>query len=440
MVGWSANGTRALANRPVASQTQTNPPNKNLSFQSKIQLMSKTIASFFKGDPVIWVIYFFLCIISLIEVFSAASTLAYESGSFWMPLVKQAAFLTAGTIVVLVVHNVHYRFFKTFPLLFLGGGIVFSIVMYASGARTNEAARWVDLGFVQFQPSELLKLGMMAAAANILASNQREHGADPTAFKHIVGILLVCFALIFSENFSTAGILAAAVFILMFIGRVPLKQLGALMGVGMIALSVVAALVMIPDKDSKIYDTSGFHRFQTWRTRVEKFTTESDSVTPATYDIVNNRQVAHANIAIASSNIVGRIPGNSVERDFLSQAFSDFIFAIIIEEMGIEGALVVVSLYVILLFRAGRIAARCERNFPAFLAMGLALLMVLQAMTNMMVAVGLIPVTGQPLPLISRGGTSTLITCLYFGILLSISRYARRTEHPQHTNFDDPDE
>jgi cell division protein FtsW len=149
-------------------------------------------------------------------------------------------------------------------------------------------------------------------------------------------------------------------------------------------------------------------------------------VAPQDVDLNKDAQVAHANIAIASSNVVGKGPGNSVERDFLSQAFSDFIYAIIIEEMGIEGAIFVAMLYIILLFRTGRIANRCENSFPAFLAMGLALLLVTQALFNMCVAVGLAPVTGQPLPLISKGGTSTIINCVYVGVILSVSRSAKK--------------
>ena len=147
--------------------------------------------------------------------------------------------------------------------------------------------------------------------------------------------------------------------------------------------------------------------------------------TPQKYDLDKDAQVAHANIAIVSSNIIGKGPGQSVERDFLSQAFSDFIFAIVIEELGIIGAVFVVFLYVILLYRAARIAGRCENNFPAFLVMGLSLLLVVQATFNMMVAVGLAPVTGQPLPLISKGGTSTIINCAYIGAILSVSRSAK---------------
>ena len=153
-----------------------------------------------------------------------------------------------------------------------------------------------------------------------------------------------------------------------------------------------------------------------------------EEVPPEKFDLDKDAQVGHANIAIASSNVIGQGPGNSVQRDFLSQAFSDFIYAVIIEETGIIGAVFVAMLYVVLLFRTGRIANRCENNFPAFLAMGLALLLVTQALFNMCVAVGLVPVTGQPLPLISKGGTSTIINCVYMGAIISVSRTAKKAE------------
>ncbi|MDE7085735.1 MAG: FtsW/RodA/SpoVE family cell cycle protein, partial [Prevotella sp.] len=166
-----------------------------------------------------------------------------------------------------------------------------------------------------------------------------------------------------------------------------------------------------------------FHRADTWKSRILKF--RKDEVSPQDYDLDKDAQVAHANIAIVASGIVGKGPGQSVERDFLAQAFSDFIYAIIIEELGIIGATFVVFLYIILLYRCARIASRCENNFPAFLVMGLGLLLVIQATFNMMVAVGLAPVTGQPLPLISKGGTSTIINCAYIGAILSVSRSAK---------------
>lgn len=233
---------------------------------------------------------------------------------------------------------------------------------------------------------------------------------------------------------------------MMIIGRIPKAQLGKLLGLAIASGAIVIATVMLVGKDKN--QSTGdntltenikkeekepgsieklFHRADTWKSRIDKFLNHKD-VVPEDVDLDKDAQVAHANIAIASSNIVGKGPGNSVERDFLSQAFSDFIYAIIIEEMGITGAVFVVFLYIILLYRVGSIANRCENNFPAFLAMGLAILLVTQALFNMLVAVGLAPVTGQPLPLISRGGTSTVINCLYVGIILSISRSAKKKD------------
>jgi cell division protein FtsW len=176
------------------------------------------------------------------------------------------------------------------------------------------------------------------------------------------------------------------------------------------------------------------HRFATWKNRIDK-KLNSKHVAPADYDLDKDAQVAHANIAIVGSNIIGKGPGKSVERDFLPQAFSDFIFVIIIEELGIIGATVVVFLYIILLYRAARIANRCENNFPAFLVMVLALMLVIQATFNMLVAVGIAPVTGQPLPLISRGGTSTIINCAYIGAMLSVSRSAKK--RPQNMTLNE---
>ena len=230
---------------------------------------------------------------------------------------------------------------------------------------------------------------------------------------------------------------------MMFVGQVPFRQLAKLVAVIVVFLVFTVSMVMIfgdnstdvekqqlakteqVDKQKK--KKSGLekmlHRADTWKARILNF--GKGDVQPRDYDLDKDAQVAHANIAIVSSGIVGKGPGKSVERDFLAQAFSDFIFAIIIEELGIFGAAFVVFLYIILLYRCARIASRCENNFPAFLAMGLGLLLVVQASFNMMVAVGLAPVTGQPLPLISKGGTSTIINCAYIGAILSVSRSAK---------------
>lgn len=386
----------------------------------------------FQGDKAIWVIFFFLCIISLVEVFSAASTLAYKSGSFWSPLFKQALFLSLGTLVVIGLHNVPCRWFKIVPIFFLPFSILLLVLTPLLGEATNGASRWLSFGGIPFQPSEIAKGVLVTTVALILASLQAEKGADRKAFKYIMWITVIVCGLILPENLSTAALLFGVIVVMMFIGRIPFSQLGALLGVlAVMLVSVVMLLSLLPeDTNNKVYDLPLLHRMGTWKNRLASHSERDKVIRPEEFDIDKDAQVAHAHIAIASSKGVGKMPGNSVERDFLSQAFSDFIFAIIIEEMGLWGAGLVVFLYIVLLFRAGRIASRCERNFPAFLAMGLALLLVSQAILNMLVAVGIFPVTGQPLPLISRGGTSTLINCAYIGMILSVSRYARKTEEP----------
>lgn len=388
------------------------------------------IGSLFKGDRVIWVVYFFLCVVSVVEVYSAASSLSYKTGNFWEPLIKQVLFLLGGTVIVVAVHRVPCRFFKAIPVLGWVGSIVLLLVALMIGASRNGASRWIPLGPFTFQPSEVAKGVVVITTAWILALRQGKDGADKKAFRQILFESLVIVAFIVTENLSTAALLFGVVIMMMFIGRVPLVQMGKLFG-------VMALLGVLMGNFSD--DLPLLHRFETWKGRVETHFSIGDKdkkADPKTYDIDKGAQVAHANIAIVQSNVLGRAPGNSVQRDFLSQAYSDFIYAIIIEETGIIGAFFVLMLYIILLFRAGRIASRCERSFPPFLIMGLTLLLVSQAMLNMMVAVGLFPVTGQPLPLISRGGTSTIINCFYFGMILSVSRYARQVKEPQHTQFD----
>jgi cell division protein FtsW len=236
---------------------------------------------------------------------------------------------------------------------------------------------------------------------------------------------------------------------MMFYGRVSGKILGRIIGGAFVVVAIMVGLVFLLGKDepaandkqnlTERYETASnseksdstsvledvFHRAGTWKKRIIKFV-GSEDVPPDSFDLRNDAQIGYSNIAIASSEFVGKGPGNSEARDFLPQSFSDFIYAIIIEEMGLFGAIVVMLLYIFLLFRAGRIADRCENAFPAFLVMGLGLMLVTQAMFNMMVAVGLAPVTGQPLPLISKGGTSTIINCAYIGAMLSVSISAKK--------------
>ena len=414
--------------------------------------MSKRVSGIFKGDKVIWMVFFFLCIISAIEVFSALSSLTFKTGDYVSPMIKHIGLLLLGVFFMIVTLNIPCRYFKLATPFLIIGCFIALVWVHFFGQSINGAGRWMSILGIKFQPSEIAKGAVVLAVAQILSAMQTEHGAEKRAFKYILIVSGIFVALIGLENLSTAMLLCFTILCMMIIGRVPMRQIGKLVGTALIAICIIFASIMIVGKDKgdtakpenslteKVVqdekEETGvvdklFHRADTWKARIDKWTS-SKTIAPEDVDLDKDAQVAHANIAIASSNIAGNGPGNSVERDFLSQAYSDFIYAIIIEEMGIEGAIFVALLYIFLLFRAGRIANRCENNFPAFLCMGLAILLVIQALFNMLVAVGLAPVTGQPLPLISRGGTSTVINCLYLGIILSISRTAKKKEGAQN--------
>ena len=386
------------------------------------------LKNIFKGDKVIWIIFLCLCLISIIEVFSAASTLTYKSGDHWGPITQHSIILMIGAIVVVLMHNIPYKWFQVFPVFLYPISVVLlafvTLMGVITGDRVNGAARWMSFMGLQFQPSELARMAVIIAVSFILSKKQDDEGANPKAFKYIMILTgLVCM-LIAPENLSTAMLLFGVVVLMMFIGRVAFKKLAMLLGgLALAGCLGVIFLLAIP-KDT---DIPFLHRFDTWKSRITNFT-EKEEVPAAKFDIDKDAQIAHARIAIATSNVIGKAPGNSIQRDFLSQAFSDFIFAIIIEELGLVGGAFVVILYIWLLVRTGRIAQKCERTFPAFLVMGIALMLVSQAILNMMVAVGLFPVTGQPLPLISKGGTSTLINCAYIGMILSVSRYTAYLE------------
>lgn len=406
------------------------------------------VSNIFKGDKVLWMVFFFLCLISIIEVFSASSGLTYKSQDYVGPIIYHTGTIVFGFIVAIVIVHIPWRYFKLMTPFLLLFSIVTLLWVLLAGTKIGDAGRWINLFGFTFQPSEIAKGSLVLAVAQILSIMQDEDGADPKAIKYILVLSIPIIFLIFLENFSTAALLSIVVYLMMFLGRVPMKQIGILTGIGLGVIIMGLAFIWFAghdkdelermEKQQKIEMVAGvkkeksfldkvFHRADTWKSRLMKFADDKE-VAPEDYDLDKDAQVAHANIAIASSNVLGKGPGNSEQRDFLAQAFSDFIFAIIIEEMGFVGSGLVVLLYIFLLFRAARIASRCEYNFPAFLVMGLGLLLVIQALFNMMVAVGLAPVTGQPLPLISKGGTSTIINCAYIGAMLSISRISKKPQ------------
>ncbi|MBK5194660.1 MAG: FtsW/RodA/SpoVE family cell cycle protein [Proteiniphilum sp.] len=395
----------------------------------------------FKGDKVVWSVFIILCVISLVEIFSATSTIVYRHQNIWGPILRHAMFLIGGVGVILLIHNIPYRYFSLL-IFVLMGAIVLLILTPFIGTSVNGAERWISFMGFTIQPSELAKISLMGTIAFLLSKQNGQN--DGLLFKWMIGLMVAVSGIIAMDNLSTAVLLFGVCYLLMFIGNVKLTRLLKVAGLGIAAvLLFVLLLNVIPESWT---DAAPLSRLGTWQNRITHFDSAKELSEEEYYAITDdNYQVAHAKIAIANGGVLGVFPGNSSERDFLPQAYSDFIYAIIIEEMGILGGLFVLLLYVIILIRAGMIARKTEKMFPKYLVLGSALMLSVQAFINMAVAVNLIPVTGQPLPLISRGGTSTLITCAYFGLILSADRFGigkkkKEEEHIEKNDIDWSDE
>ncbi len=373
----------------------------------------------FKGDKVIWSVFIALCVISLVEVFSATSTIVYRQQNHWGPILRHATFLLGGIGVILFIHNVPYRYFSLLIFVLLGSIVLLLLTPYL-GTTINGAERWISIMGITIQPSEIAKISLMGTVAFLLSKQNKMN--EHTLFKWMIGLMTAVCLIIAMDNLSTAMLLFIVCFVLMYIGNVKLMRLlkVALIGIGALVFAVLI-LKIIPTTWT---ESGPLSRASTWQARIDRFGNSPDKDEASYYQITDdNYQVAHSKIAIANGGVFGKFPGNSKERDFLPQAYSDFIYSIILEELGLVGGIFVLLLYIIILWRSGIIARKTEKLFPKYLIIGSALMLSMQAFVNMAVAVHLIPVTGQPLPLISRGGTSTLITCAYFGIILSADRF-----------------
>lgn len=365
-----------------------------------------------KGDRVIWIVVVILSIFSLLAVYSSTGTLAYKKqhGNTEYYLFKHLLILGFGLGLMYITHLVKYTYYSrisqiglwiTFPLLLL---------TLISGTNLNEANRWLTVPIVNltFQSSDVAKLFLIMYLARILSKKQELVQDFRKGFLPVIIPVVLVTVLILPANFSTAAILFVTCMVLMFIGRISMKYMVSLIGLGILAIVLIFAL-------TKTFPTL-FPRGTTWVARVDHFINEEKADPDATY------QVDQAKIAIVSGHIFGKSPGKSTQRNFLPHPYSDFIFAIIIEEYGLIGGIFVLLLYLILFFRVIRIASRCHGNFGALLSIGIGFSLVFQALINMAVAVNLFPVTGQTLPLVSMGGTSIWFTSISLGIILSVSR------------------
>jgi cell division protein FtsW len=365
----------------------------------------------FKGDKAIWGLVALFMVYSLLAVYSSSVSVAYMKygGNTTYFLRSQFVMLVLSLVIIVVVHYLPYRIYFSVAGLVLIGAIGLLILTFAFGSRVNEATRWLVIpgtGF-RLQTSDVAKVALVLYLARTLAKYQKELNNFMLVTKYfIIPIGIVC-GLILPENLSTALMVFGIAMVIMFIGRVPFKFLLAYVGMAVVGVVLFAMVLSVFTKSNRV---------QVWKNRIEHFVSGKA-------DEDGDYQSNQAKIAISTGGLFGKLPGRSTTRNMLPQANSDFIFAIIIEEYGLLlGAIPLILAYMILMFRGITIAKKCETAFPAFLVLGLIIMIVVQAMLNMLVAVGLFPVTGQTLPMVSWGRTSVLVMSFSIGAILSVSR------------------
>ena len=380
------------------------------------------IKNLFRGDKVIWMIVVFLTLISMLVVYTSSDTLAYReyNDDNGRVLMKHLMMLGLGLVALVIAANINYRYYSRLLLLLFWVSVPLLLYTLFFGKNLNQASRVIGIAGITFQSSDLAKLALVGFLARVLTL-KREQLADvkELILSVIVPILLVV-GLIFPANFSTAAMLFATCIVMMFLGKVKMKYLFGFVGtIALVGgLAILILLHVTGDNPQKN------NRSQTWVNRIERFVGKGEESKNDEKDF----QLTQSKIAIAGGGVVGKMPGKSTRRTILPHPYSDFIYAIILEEYGLLGGVFVLLLYLILMFRAVRIMLRAPQSFGALLAMGLAFSLVMQAMVNMGVAVGLLPVTGQPMPFVSRGGTSLLFTGISIGIIISITREIQKND------------
>ncbi|MDB5255651.1 MAG: ftsW [Chitinophagaceae bacterium] len=363
-----------------------------------VQGVKNWLSNNLKGDPVMWAIIILLSLVSIMVVYSASGSLAYRKhdGNTEHYLTKHAMLMFMSFVVMWLAHKLNYKYYARLSKL----GVLISIPMlvfaFAFGSRINEAGRWIMIPLINqsFQPSDFAKLSLIAYMAALLARNQNNIEDWKKSFIPVLIYSGLICGLISLANISTALILFTTCMLIMFIGRVPMKYL---MMLGLLGILMVGTMAVFVGERIK--------------TAIARVTSDELPY-----------QAEQSYIAIWNGGILGKGPGNSAQKNFLPHPYSDFIYSIIIEEYGFVGGLFILFLYLALLYRGMKVAANSDRAFGGLLSAGLSFGLVIQALINMGVAVGVGPITGQPLPLLSMGGTSLLFTGLSLGIILSVSR------------------
>jgi len=394
-----------------------------VSLRNKLDYFNLKWINYIKGDKYIWAIAILLSLVSIVLVYSSSSHLAFafKQGNTLSFLVKHLVHLGIGFSIMWTLSRVPFKYFYNSSLLIYGLSVLL-IIWAISGGETiggSNASRWIRIAGFTFQPSELAKVALyVLLARNLVHFKDKLHSFKQSFFPILGPVILIC-GLILPSNFSTAAIIFMISFLIMFIGRYSLKSLGAMVGIGIASLGLFYLVVTAYPNIS--------NRVATWKARIESFSDENSE---------GNYQVNHAKTAIARGGVWGQGPGKSVQKYFLPQSSSDFVYAVIVEEYGRVGGLFVIVLYLMLLFRVLRIASKSDDDFAILMAIGLGLSIISQAFINMAVAVNLLPVTGQTLPLISAGGSSVWMTCAAIGLILSISNSIQ----PQLENLTEDEE
>ena len=397
--------------------------------------MNFSLGKILKGDRILWVVLVFLSLISLLIVYSATGRLAYREagGNTGYYLIRQIVFILLGFGVMAFLVNIipvkFYTYVAPLLLVITIGALLAAIVQYKL-SPSKPTPRSLDLGFLSFQPAELAKISLVMFVSKVLAKHQKSKEELKKAFLWVMGVSGVVCGIIFYGDISTSALIFGSIMVLMLIARIPAKFLLLTVGTGILLLTL---LYFTAD-----YLPEWAGRVHTFKERIDDFVFGDDNA------VLGTTQADYAKLAIYEGGMFGKGPGRSEVSNYMEAAYNDFIYAIIIEEYGLVGGFFVALLYLILLYRGVAIVRRSDRTFPAFLTAGLVLMLVFQSVINMAVSVGAAPVTGQPLPWVSMGGTSMLFTAVSFGAILSVSYHNQRNkevvEPPVMIDMPDEDE
>lgn len=376
--------------------------------------LTNRIKAEFKGDSVIWAIVFILSLFSILIVYSSTSSLAFKErgGNTEYYLVKQIVILSIGLLITYLCHLMHYVKYKKAATVLLVISVVLLIFTLGFGVNINHARRWLTIPFLRltFQTSDLAKIGLIIYVAKAISDKQDIIKDLQSAFIPIIVPIVVVCSLIAPADLSTAIVLFMTGMGMMFVGRVTVKYILLLVFCGIIAFAFLIVLAQAaPELDIRV---------TTWVSRINNFFDGTSE----------NYQVNQAKIAIAKGGWFGVGPGNSTQRNFLSASYTDYVYSTIVEEYGLIGGIIVMSLYILLFFRVVRLVTIGQKSFGSMLAMGMAMILIIQAFANMSVALAFIPVAGLPMPMVSLGGTSLLFSCVALGIILSVSKYIEETK------------